>query len=169
MSSPGLSNASLSVRYLALKQSLFSSPSWTPLSCLRMASANKFSLSFPQSLLVQLVQRRIPAMILKLFGARSVATLEFFAQLKLTPHQSFGMFKNHSELIRFHAILFWIALLWVFTIFFNHRISKPEPIGSVSPKILDGDKSIVMQREYRKDISMLCPGQAYPTPVYRYV
>lgn len=43
-----------------------------------------------------------------------------------------------------------------------------EPIGSVSPKIHDGDKSVVMQRQNKKAISLLCPAQAYPTPISRY-
>lgn len=44
-----------------------------------------------------------------------------------------------------------------------------EPIGSVSPKIHDGDKANAMQREHGQTISILCPAQAYPTPVFRYV
>lgn len=46
--------------------------------------------------------------------------------------------------------------------------NNAEPIGSVSPKIHDGDKSRVMQREQNKAISLLCPAQAYPTPIFRY-
>lgn len=43
-----------------------------------------------------------------------------------------------------------------------------EPIGSVSPKIHDDDKSNAKQREHHKAISLTCPAQAYPTPVFRY-
>lgn len=42
-----------------------------------------------------------------------------------------------------------------------------EPIGSVSPKVNDIDRSNIMQRESKSAVSLPCPSQAYPTPVFR--
>lgn len=50
----------------------------------------------------------------------------------------------------------------------NFNCNVTEPIGSVSPKVHDGDKTGYMLRERGKPISLLCPAQAYPTPIFRY-
>lgn len=44
-----------------------------------------------------------------------------------------------------------------------------EPVGSVSPKKNTGDDIKVIWGEVGRNIGILCPAQAYPTPVFRYV
>ena len=41
-----------------------------------------------------------------------------------------------------------------------------EPIGSVSPKVNTGDGTI-FRRESGQSLNLLCPAQAFPTPVFR--
>lgn len=42
-----------------------------------------------------------------------------------------------------------------------------EPVGSVSPKLTSGDKSRTVESKLDKNLTMLCPAQAYPVPFYR--
>lgn len=50
----------------------------------------------------------------------------------------------------------------------NSNVESLEPIGSVSPKVNTGDELNTLRRELSKPVSLLCPAQAYPTPVYRW-
>jgi hypothetical protein len=43
-----------------------------------------------------------------------------------------------------------------------------EPVGSVSPKKNTGDDIKVIWANLGNNIGILCPAQAYPTPVFRY-
>lgn len=42
-----------------------------------------------------------------------------------------------------------------------------EPIGSVSPKISTQDRFIVLDGQTGSNLNLICPAQAYPTPVFR--
>lgn len=44
-----------------------------------------------------------------------------------------------------------------------------EPIGSVAPKVNSGDDLKAVKAELNKSITLLCPAQAYPMPVFRLV
>lgn len=44
-----------------------------------------------------------------------------------------------------------------------------EPVGSVSPKLTTGDKTRNIDIRRKQNITLLCPAQAYPVPVFRYV
>ena len=44
-----------------------------------------------------------------------------------------------------------------------------EPIGSVSPKINIADRLSVTMGRSDENLSLICPAQAYPTPVFRWV
>lgn len=67
------------------------------------------------------------------------------------------------------ALDFWVCffrcILNHFDIFFFHK----EPIGSVSPKVNAVDELNVVRGGASKTLSLLCPAQAYPTPVFRYI
>lgn len=42
-----------------------------------------------------------------------------------------------------------------------------EPVGSVSPKVTTGEEFKVIRYELAHNLNILCPAQAYPTPVFR--
>lgn len=44
-----------------------------------------------------------------------------------------------------------------------------EPIGAVAPKVNAGDDLKSVKAEIRKSVTLLCPAQAYPMPVFRLV
>jgi len=43
-----------------------------------------------------------------------------------------------------------------------------EPVASVSPKIQSGDEFKFVKNKFGESLSILCPAQSYPTPVFRY-
>jgi len=47
-------------------------------------------------------------------------------------------------------------------------LSPKEPIGSVSPKVNAGEDLKSVKGELKSHVNLLCPAQAYPTPVFRY-
>jgi hypothetical protein len=47
-------------------------------------------------------------------------------------------------------------------------IFSAEPVGSVSPKKNTGDDIKVIWASEGNNIGILCPAQAYPTPIFRY-
>lgn len=47
-------------------------------------------------------------------------------------------------------------------------LSLQEPIGSVSPKVNAVDELNILRGAAGKTLSLMCPAQAYPTPVFRY-
>lgn len=51
----------------------------------------------------------------------------------------------------------------------NCSIHFLEPIGSVSPKVNTGDDLKSVKAETNKSLNLLCPAQAFPTPVFRSV
>jgi len=42
-----------------------------------------------------------------------------------------------------------------------------EPVGSVGPKLTSGDDSRTVKVKIEASVTLLCPAQAYPVPVYR--
>lgn len=48
----------------------------------------------------------------------------------------------------------------------NRKI--PEPVASVSPKIHTGDEFKMIKQKSDESLSLLCPAQSYPTPIFRY-
>jgi hypothetical protein len=44
-----------------------------------------------------------------------------------------------------------------------------EPVGSVSPKINTGEALKLLKEKSGDALNLLCPAQAYPTPVFRLV
>lgn len=44
-----------------------------------------------------------------------------------------------------------------------------EPVGSVSPKIITGENIQVIRVENGMMTDIICPAQAFPTPVFRLV
>lgn len=75
--------------------------------------------------------------------------------------------RNQSKYSKFPQSLFFsyrnLEILKLISITFQFK----EPIGSVSPKVNTGDELNTLRREISKPVSLLCPAQAYPTPVYR--
>lgn len=61
---------------------------------------------------------------------------------------------------------------WSFLIFkylqWPIKLSSIEPVGSVSPKIQPGDEFKMLKQRVGASLNLLCPAQAYPTPVFRY-
>lgn len=57
---------------------------------------------------------------------------------------------------------------WIFQSL-KHLSSCTEPVGSVSPKKTTGDDIKVIWGAMSNNIGILCPAQAYPTPVFRWV
>ena len=47
------------------------------------------------------------------------------------------------------------------------NLSNLEPVGSVSPKVTTGEEFKVIRYELSQNLNILCPAQAYPTPVFR--
>lgn len=50
-------------------------------------------------------------------------------------------------------------------IVFCHQIL--EPVGSVSPKFNAGDELNIVRSKMTLVVTLLCPAQSYPTPIYR--
>ena len=50
---------------------------------------------------------------------------------------------------------------------FSFKMSFPEPMGSVSPKISTGEDFKHIKGKSNHSLSLLCPAQAYPTPYFR--
>lgn len=49
----------------------------------------------------------------------------------------------------------------------NNVTFAPEPMGKVSPKFPSLEKSRLFNFETNQTISVLCPAQAFPTPMFR--
>lgn len=47
-------------------------------------------------------------------------------------------------------------------------IFYPEPVGSVSPKVNIGD-GLIFRKDIGQTLDLLCPAQAFPVPVIRYI
>lgn len=63
------------------------------------------------------------------------------------------------------------SFVQIFHTFFNKPLpnsSRLEPVGSVSPKIQVGDEFKLLKVKSGEHINLLCPAQAYPTPIFRY-
>lgn len=52
---------------------------------------------------------------------------------------------------------------------FYVAITLPEPIGSVAPKVNAGDDLKSVKTGTDQAVTLLCPAQAYPMPVFRSV
>lgn len=114
------------------------------------------------------VRKRTLGTTLKWFGAKLVVTSVSYVRRRHIQLQCLG--KIRSDCLPFKCFrwtLFWIAVPTKSTFICDNR-NVTEPIGSVSPKVNDGDKTGYMLREQGKPISLLCPAQAYPTPIFRY-
>lgn len=61
----------------------------------------------------------------------------------------------------------WLIALEYIWSFQKNSCSILEPIGSVSPKVNLADELNVLRSPALKTLSLLCPAQAYPTPVFR--
>ncbi|XP_033154259.1 Down syndrome cell adhesion molecule-like protein Dscam2 isoform X50 [Drosophila mauritiana] len=48
------------------------------------------------------------------------------------------------------------------------RLVITEPVGSVGPKLTSGDDSRTVRIRQEDSVTLLCPAQAYPVPVYRW-
>ncbi|XP_043064027.1 Down syndrome cell adhesion molecule-like protein Dscam2 isoform X31 [Drosophila ficusphila] len=48
------------------------------------------------------------------------------------------------------------------------RLVITEPVGSVGPKLTSGDDSRTVKVKLEASVTLLCPAQAYPVPVYRW-
>ncbi|XP_026835368.1 Down syndrome cell adhesion molecule-like protein Dscam2 isoform X13 [Drosophila erecta] len=48
------------------------------------------------------------------------------------------------------------------------RLVITEPVGSVGPKLTSGDDSRTVKIKLEASVTLLCPAQAYPVPVYRW-
>nr|XP_044249300.1 Down syndrome cell adhesion molecule-like protein Dscam2 isoform X9 [Drosophila takahashii] len=48
------------------------------------------------------------------------------------------------------------------------RLVITEPVGSVGPKLTSGDDSRTVKVKREVSVTLLCPAQAYPVPVYRW-
>lgn len=89
------------------------------------------------------------------------------AQLRHIRRLSSGRSSDCLKLL----VSFSVALDFSFKCFwhFTNLILIKEPVGSVSPKVNTADEFNVMRSEASKTLSILCPAQAYPTPVFRLV
>lgn len=67
-------------------------------------------------------------------------------------------YPNILTLFRFYKILKVIK---------PNILIVPEPVGSVSPKIISGEEFKVVRRRINDAVNIFCPAQAYPTPVFR--
>ncbi|XP_055593981.1 cell adhesion molecule Dscam2 isoform X30 [Uranotaenia lowii] len=48
------------------------------------------------------------------------------------------------------------------------RLVITEPVGSVAPRLTSGDESRKLLVKYRANVTMLCPAQSFPVPVFRW-
>jgi len=42
-----------------------------------------------------------------------------------------------------------------------------EPAGSVGPRLISGNDIKVLSKKQNTSITLLCPAQAFPVPIYR--
>lgn len=96
------------------------------------------------------------------------------ARLKLSPclflgETSYELFSSrHSHAFESHLIETFRWNLLIFEKYLKLTIYLVEPIGSVSPKINTQDRLTLFDGKILTSINLLCPAQAYPTPVFRW-
>lgn len=103
--------------------------------------------------------------------------LAYCVQLRLTQLRFFGRsikWKQSSTSMSLSSsslrivLDFWVSFFRCIPNHFDVSFQK-EPIGSVSPKVNAVDELNVVRGGASKTLSLLCPAQAYPTPVFRYI
>lgn len=47
-------------------------------------------------------------------------------------------------------------------------MTEKEPVGSVGPRLVSGNDIKVITADGNSSVTMVCPAQAYPVPIYRY-
>lgn len=92
------------------------------------------------------------------------------AQAYPTPVFRWGSFKAIT--FRYHGainlLIFFESLGCLRKLNIHNHLLVTEPVGSVSPKKNTGDDIKVIAAAQGRNIGILCPAQAYPTPVFRY-
>lgn len=93
------------------------------------------------------------------------------AQAYPTPVFRWGSFKAIVFVLsvdKFAKFFFRISLGCLQYLNIHNLLLVTEPVGSVSPKKNTGDDIKVIAAAQGRNIGILCPAQAYPTPVFRY-
>lgn len=80
-----------------------------------------------------------------------------------------GVKKNYSLALQCPAQAFPVPIFryLLFSAILNFIFLYIEPLGKVSPKFPNLDKGRLVDYEKSSSVTLLCPAQAFPIPLYR--